>query len=142
SSPSNVPDGTFSPPDGEVAVSRLRRAEGAAQLAERLWTLQPVLGGKRRATRPDVLKALRAALGRGGDADQIEAAFAAYYSLEDCRRDGGKYAKGAASLLHEDRWRDFLPDHATAPPGVDPAREAEIRRRMIELAEERATANA
>lgn len=83
-------------------------------LAERLWALQPVVGGKRKATKADLGRALKAALGRGGDPANIEAAFAAYYALPDCRKDGGQFAKGGAVLLSEDRWRDFIPT-ATPP---------------------------
>lgn len=85
-----------------------RKADHGA-LVETLWACQPVCGGKRKATRPEVTKALAAALKRGGDPAQIEAAFRTYYALPDCTRDGGQFAKGAAVLLHDDKWRDFAP---------------------------------
>jgi len=102
------------------AEAKPRQAE-TADLVEILWSLQPVTGGKRKATRPDVAKALAAALKRGGQAADIEASFRAYYALPDCRRDEGKFAKGAAVLLNEDRWKDFLPSQSVLMlPQVDP----------------------
>lgn len=93
-----------------------------ADLAEQIWSLQPVIGGKRRATRPDVRKALDAALKRKGQPSDILAALQAYYRLPDCRKDEGRYASGAAVMLNNDRWRDFLPQkrHAPASGSVDP----------------------
>lgn len=87
-----------------------------APIAEQIWLLQPVVGGKRRSTRPDVAKALKAAVdSRGGDPVRIEAACRAYYRLPDCRKDGGQFARGAAVLLAEDRWREFEPGPAQRP---------------------------
>lgn len=88
-------------------------------IVETLWACQPVCGGKRKATRPEVAKALSAALKRGGDPAAIEAAFRAYYALPDCTRDGGQFAKGAAVLLNDDKWRDFAPSSPAAPLGLD-----------------------
>ena len=78
-------------------------------IAEELWKLQPVIGGKRRSSRPDVRKALARALRRGGAPPEILAASRVYYALPACREREGQFAQGAAVLLHEDRWRDYLP---------------------------------
>jgi hypothetical protein len=106
-------------PPSALVGPRPRKAKSrpGGELVETLWSLQPVTGGKRKATRPDVAKALQAALDRGGEPADIEAAFRAYYALPDCRKDGGQFASGAAVLLSADRWRDFLPgtDLLTSP---------------------------
>jgi hypothetical protein len=86
-------------------------------VSEEIWQLQPVVGGKRRSTRPDVLKALRAAVERRGqDPARIVTACRTYYRLPDCRKDGGQFASGAAVILAEDRWRDFEPTARERPP--------------------------
>lgn len=82
-------------------------------LVEQIWSLQPIVGGKRKAGRPDIRAALDAAIKRRGDPDAILSALTAYYRLPDCRKDGGQYARGAAVMLNADRWRDFLPDPAS-----------------------------
>jgi hypothetical protein len=71
--------------------------------------MQPVIGGKRRSPKPDVLKATKGALARSGRPEDIRAGCRAYYALPDCTKDGGAYAKGAAVLLNADRWREYLP---------------------------------
>lgn len=83
-----------------------------ADIAEQIWLLQPITGGKRKATRPDVAEALKAAIGRGATGADILAALTRYYALPDCRKDGGRFASGAVVMLHKDRWRDFLPGPA------------------------------
>lgn len=92
-------------------------------LAEALWLAQPVTGGKRKTTRPDVAKALHAAIERGGDPQDILAACQAYYALPDCRKESGRYARGIEPLLSLDRWREYLPSAAPIPPPseIDPA---------------------
>lgn len=121
--PNQVPP--YSPPAAKPAEPDLKA------VAEEIWMLQPVVGGKRKATRPDVLKALRVAVDRRGqDPDRIAAACRAYYRLPDCRKDGGQYARGAAVLLAEDRWRDFdTPERSGRPqPKPEPAvYEAHVR---------------
>lgn len=78
-------------------------------IIEAIWSAQPVLGGKRRATRPDVAKAFAAAINRGGDPAEILAACQAYYRLPACTKDAGQFAMGAAVLIEADRWREYLP---------------------------------
>lgn len=103
--------------DGGAPEARLiNRAVSKKLLVDQLWSLQPILGGKRRATRPDVAKALAAAICRGADPADILAACTAYYRLPDCTKEGGQYAKGADVLIAADRWRDFLPGGATVAP--------------------------
>lgn len=120
----------------EARAIRSAKAEApTAALAEQIWSLQPVTGGKRKAARPDVRKALDAAIKRGGIPGEILAALTAYYRLPDCRREEGRFASGAAVMLHNDRWRDFLPrqtaanDALNAGP-VDPAVQARRARRF------------
>lgn len=92
-----------------------------ADLAEQIWALQPVIGGKRRCTRPEVAKAVRAVLRRGADPAEVLAACRAFYALPASTEDGGKFAKGAVPLLANDGWRDFLPgtDAKPAAPTFD-----------------------
>lgn len=123
----NLPDTVSGIYKDEPSVEPSVEPSGAREastpdLAEQIWSLQPVIGGKRRATRPDVRKALDAALKRKGNPSDILAALQAYYRLPDCRKDEGRYASGAAVMLNNDRWRDFLPQQrTTAPSGsVDP----------------------
>jgi hypothetical protein len=104
--------------DAPIAESRKANPKPDPALVESLWACQPICGGKRKATRPEVAKALEAALKRGGEPEQIEAAFRAYYALPGCTRDDGQYAKGAAVLLNDDKWRDFLPA-SVGPLGHD-----------------------
>lgn len=114
--PNQVPP--YSPPADDFSAPDLRA------VAEEIWLMQPVVGGKRKATRPDVLKALRAAVDRRGhDPSRIATACRAYYRLPDCRKDGGQFAKGAAVLLAEDRWQDFEPPDTPdrAQPKPEPA---------------------
>ena len=97
-------------------------------VAESLWLAQPITGGKRKTTRPDVVKALNAAIGRGGDPDQILLACRAYYALPGCRKDEGQYAMGVQPLLNLDRWKDFLPSVAKA--SATPVPDGEYRRHI------------
>lgn len=108
--------GEFPPPKHDIA-----------DLAGELWALQPLAGGKRKATRPDVEVALKAALKRNGKPEDIRAAFRAYYRLPDCTKDGGAYARGAAVLLNADRWREYLP----APKAIPPPATAEQRAKRL-----------
>lgn len=109
---------TFEPsgePSGEPAPSQ-------ADLVETIWALQPMTGGKRKATRPDVKRGLDGALKRGGKPAEIVAALRAYYALPDCRKEEGRFARGAEVMLNADRWRDFLlPPTAGRTPTADPA---------------------
>jgi hypothetical protein len=79
--------------------------------------------GRRKASRPDVARALRAALRRGGEASEILAACQRFYQLPASTKDGGKFANGAAVILNEDRWRDYLP-RPEPPPVVSAAEQA------------------
>lgn len=120
------------PPPGEQSRTRKGRALAKPEmvaLVDRIWQLQPVTGGKRKATRPDVERSLRSALDRGGEPDDIVAALSAYYRLPDCRKDEGRFASGAAVMLNADRWRDFLPSAAPAAP-AGPTDPAVLARRM------------
>lgn len=116
--------GQFPPPFSDIDT-----------LAETIWSLQPSVGGKRKATKPDVRLALVAALKRKGSPADIEAACRAYYRLPDCTKDEGKYAKGAAVLLTADRWREFLPTPKAQPPPATPERLAQRVRRYAETGE-------
>jgi len=89
------------------------------ELADQLWALQPKK--HRRSTRPDTRKALAAALKRGGDPGEILSSSAAYYGRADCTVEDGRFAMGAARLLAEDRWRDFLPSPEPPPVPADAA---------------------
>ena len=115
----------------------LKAREAEQPLAERLWALQPVTGGKRKATKPDVANALKAALKRGGDADEIERALTAYYRLPDCRKEDGRFARGAAVMLTADRWRDFIPAEKPKAPVIadDPALRAFRSRHFADTGE-------
>ena len=110
--PNQVPP--YSPPSQQAAEPDLKA------IAEQIWLMQPVVGGKRRSTRPDVLKALRAVDRRGNDPARAAAACQAYYRLPDCRKDGGQFASGAAVILAEDRWRDFEAQAAATRPAPKP----------------------
>lgn len=108
--------------DADASTTRARKrslgSKEIDELVERLWAHQPIIGGKRRATRPEVRKALVPALDRGGAPADIEGAFVEFYALPECRRDAGRYAMGAAVLLHDDKWRDFIP---AQPLSIGPA---------------------
>lgn len=97
-----------------------------APLAEQIFLLQPVCEGRRKSARPDVAKALDAAVKRGGDPALILGACRAFYALPASTKEGGRFANGAAVLLNNDRWRDFLP--STDPPLA--VSEAESARRL------------
>lgn len=113
----------FTPLKGGVSLPCAKADDdGLKAVSEEIWNLQPLVGGKRRATRPDVLKALRAAVDRRNrDPLRIVEACRAYYRLPDCRKDGGQFAMGAAVLLAEDRWQEFEPQQARPPPKPEPA---------------------
>jgi len=99
------------------------------ELAGRIWSLQPSIDGKRRQTRPDVKRALSSAI-RSAKPEDIERACSAYYALPASLKDGGQFAMGAARLLQNDRWREFLPGEGQAVPQrtiVKPFPESEIR---------------
>lgn len=95
-----------------------KATEAPDDIVEALWSAQPVTGGKRKTTRPDVRKALMAAIARGGEPAEILSSCRAYYALPDCRKDGGQFARGIEPLLNLDRWREYLP---TARPQLTPA---------------------
>lgn len=90
-----------------------------AAIAEQIWMLQPQVGGKRKAARPDVRDALEAVVKRGGRPEDVLTALTVYYRLPDCRKDEGRFASGAVVMMNKDRWRDFLP---SAAPAVNPNR--------------------
>jgi DNA-binding transcriptional ArsR family regulator len=99
-------------------------------IAEQIWQLQPVTGGKRKATRPDVREALEAVVKRGGRPEDVLAALTAYYRLPDCRKDEGRFASGAVVMMHKDRWRDFLPSAAPAANDSGPVDPKVTARRL------------
>ena len=85
-------------------ISEPKGSSPKTELADRIWGLQPPK--HRRSTRPDVRKAVDAALRRGADPADLEAACRAYYRLPASREDEGKFAKGAHRIIEADRWRD------------------------------------
>jgi uncharacterized protein YdaU (DUF1376 family) len=104
-------------------------------LVDRIHKAQPVVGGKRRSTAPDVQRALTGALKRGGMPSAIWAAIQNFYALPASTKDGGQYANGAAVVLNSDRWREFA-----APAALDSAPAAatfdgppELRARIVAL---------
>jgi hypothetical protein len=110
-------DATASVPSdlGSVPVEKAKARLMA--MAKEIWELQPVLGGKRRATGPDVARAFASAIKRGGAPADILACCRAYYALPDCTKDGGQYARGADVLLNADRWAEYRPS-SDAPHAV------------------------
>lgn len=101
------------------------------EVAERIWSLQPKLDGKRRQTKPDVRKALTTVL-RSAEPEAVIRACAAYYALPASTKEGGAYAMGAARLLQNDRWREFL--NADAPAQrvqIAPFPDDEIRNAVL-----------
>jgi hypothetical protein len=58
----------------------------------------------------DVARAADAALARGGAPDDMVVAVAAHCTGQRQLAEDGRYAKGTHTLLHQDRWRDWLPD--------------------------------
>lgn len=111
-----------------------RGAGAPAEAVDAIWSAQPVTGGKRKATRPDVAEALDAAMKRGGNPAEIVAACRAYYALPDNRRDEGRFSKGASVLLAKDRWKDFTP-RARPAVVVDPNLYAERERHYAKTGE-------
>lgn len=103
-------------------ADRKPKPKAQPDLVETIWKLQPITEGKRKATRPDVRAALDGVLGRGAAPADVVAALTAYYALPGCRKESGRFARGAEVMLHADRWMDFLPSAAperdTGP--VDP----------------------
>lgn len=126
--PTPTPGNNTRPRKGRLAKPELDA------LVDQIWRLQPVTGGKRKATRPDVLAALRPALNRGGEPGDILAALTAYYRLPSCRENDGQFSKGAAVMLNADRWRDFLPSPEPDRP-VGPTDPAVLARRMRRFAD-------
>jgi uncharacterized protein YdaU (DUF1376 family) len=96
-------------PAAPIAPPRKRSKTAASDLAKTIWAMQPILNGKRRQTLPDVHAALDAAVARGGDPVQIEAACRVFYRLPDSTKEGGQFAMGASRLIERDRWREFAP---------------------------------
>lgn len=110
-------------------------------VAERIWALQPKLEGKRRQTKPDVRKALSTVL-RNAKADDVEAACRAYYALPASTKEGGAFAMGAARLLQNDRWREFLGSDAPAQRvNIAPFPDEQIRNAVISAKGEAWTAS-
>ncbi len=110
------PSTNLSPVPPIVPQTGKKSAPKTPSLAEQIFLLQPVCEGRRKSPRPDVVKALGAALGRGGDPAEILAACQAFYRLPASTKDGGRFANGAAVILNADRWRDFLP--SPEPPAI------------------------
>ena len=106
----------------------LSSAGSFASVAESIFLAQPIVGGKRRSTRPDVAAAFEAAIKRGGRPVDIARAVRAYYALPDCQRDGGQFASGAKVVMAKDRWRDYLAP-AAEPENVRPTPEVLAHRR-------------
>lgn len=85
-----------------------------SELIDKIHQAQPVVDGRRRSARPDIERALRSAVQRGGAPSDIWAAVQAYYRLPASTKDGGQYAQGAVVVLNRDRWREYLPSQAAA----------------------------
>lgn len=135
---SDVSDAKKNPPDplkennpssppkgGSVSPSEIKIS------AERIWAAQPIFEGKRRSTRPDVLRALTAATNRGGSLPDVEVAAEAYYRLPGSAEQGGKFAMGAKRLLEADRWREYAPALPTVARKSEWAGPPELRAAVI-----------
>lgn len=83
-------------------------------LLDRIHKIQPVCEGRRKSTGPDVDRALKAALKRGGMPSAIWSAIQAFYALPASTKDGGQFANGAAVVLNKDRWQEYLAPAAEA----------------------------
>lgn len=120
----------FTPLKGGVSPSQRK------ELVEAIFALQPVVGGRRKSGRPDIDKALGSALNRGGASADILAALTAFYALPASLEADGKFANGAAVMLNNDRWRDFLPggQQPQAPPRPAWTGPAELRAWIAEEA--------
>jgi uncharacterized protein YdaU (DUF1376 family) len=120
-------ESTPSPQGGEIDLRRFAKglliaADAGCSFAlmvERIHQAQPVVDGKRRSTAPDVQRALGGALKRGGMPSAIWSAVRAFYALPASTKDGGQFANGAAVVLNKDRWKEYLPDGASAAPIAD-----------------------
>lgn len=108
-----------------------KRAAIARDLAKQIWELQPVIEGKRRATCPDVERALAPVL-KHAQPDEVVNACRGYYALPASRKEGGAFAMGAARLLQRDRWREFVTvARAAKPLNIRPFPDPEIRNAVI-----------
>lgn len=90
-----------------------------SELIDKIHQAQPVVDGRRRSARPDIERALRSAVQRGGAPSDIWAAVQAYYRLPASTKDGGQYAQGAVVVLNRDRWREYLPTQPNGPREPD-----------------------
>lgn len=113
-------------PQGGRAPSKPKFSEEAVALAEQLWSDTPK-GGRKNTGKDELLRAVQAALNRGGDPTEIRAALAEYYGAENNAREDHRYAKALSRMLEQDRWRQWIPDDdAPARPGA-PAKPVDTR---------------
>lgn len=122
-SPPSPPKGGSSPTRGSPTKADL----------DGIWEITPK-PGRERSSRKDLERALISAMRRGYDPERIKGCLVAAYASSSF---SGEHAKGVHRLIENDRWLSFTED-VVAGPVHDPARDAEIRRRMIELADARA----
>lgn len=139
---------TPSPQGGEVDLTRFSKALlvaadagcGFDLLLDRLHKIQPVCEGRRKSTIPDVDRALRAALKRGGMPSAIWAAVQNFYALPSSTKDDGQYASGAAVVLNKDRWKEFAAPAVGAKVAAVPAATfdgpADLRAAIVRIKDE------
>lgn len=74
--------------------------------------------GRRRSSKADIDKALRAARARGHAMETILRGLGAYFASDDATKDGGAFQRGAHVMLASDRFLSFLddPGRSGGPP--------------------------
>jgi hypothetical protein len=101
----------------EPSAKAVRQAD-----VEGLWAITPSTA-RRRSSRADIERALKAAVGRGHDPAAITRGLAAYYASDEATKAGGQYAKGCHRMIENDRWEAFAPPVIVTPdPPADPWR--------------------
>lgn len=84
--------------------------QNPASIAEQIWSITPKTGRKR-SSRPDLDRAVKAAMQRGAEPEAMVSACRAYFGETE-----PEFAMGVHRLIQNDRWREHLPD----PPTISP----------------------
>jgi hypothetical protein len=113
-------------PSVSASVSEYKNKEKSEGTFDQFWAKYP-----RKVERKVALKAYSALIESGVSPDDLSAAVDGYRAEIDRLGTKEKYIKHAATFLHEDRWRDYLPS-APLSPDEWRARQAEELRRQRE----------
>lgn len=101
---SPVSGDTVSP---EPSLNHPKEPKDMPDLANRLWVMSPATA-RQRSSKAKVKSAVKAAINRGVNPDQLLKAYKNYLNAADTKKQDYKFAKGIHSWVSEDRFESWL----------------------------------